>query len=394
MKLSKLKAIIFTLCLVVLLSSCFLVSVRADDQGDKLGEKQKEIEEYQRKIDELQSQQKTLKSTIAYFENKIRLTVVLIDQNEEKLKVLEKEIEQLSLKIGRLDESLETISRLLVLRIIETYKKGTINPLYLFLTSDGFSQFLNRYKYLKIVQAHDRDLLFKMEQARFNYDSQKTLKEEKQEEVERLKLQLEKQKLALAQQRKDKERLLEITKNDEERYQELLVVAQAEYEAILAILAGKGEVAEVGPIKAGEIISSMIVGASACSIGTHLHFEVVVDGSSVNPASYLKSTNLIFEPEVQQFNGSGSWDWPIFDPIRITQEYGETFWTRLGRLWYDFHTGIDMVSGTLDNPGSRTARAVQDGTLYRGSIDCGGGTLKYSRVDQADDIQTYYLHVN
>lgn len=394
MKLSRLKVIVLTLCLSVSLLLCLSVSIRANEREEDLKRKQEEIEEYQRKIDELQSQQKTLKTTIAYFENKISLTTALIEQNEEKIKVLEKEIESLTLKIGRLDESLETISQLLVLRIIETYKKGMINPVYLFLTSDGFSQFLTRYKYLRIVQAHDRQLLFKMEQARFDYDLQKAIKEEKQEEVEKLKLQLEKQKLALDQQKKDKERLLEITKNDEKRYQELLAAARAEYEAILAILAGKGEVAEVGPIKTGETISSMIVGPSACSIGTHLHFEVVVNGSSVNPVSYLKPTNLIFEPEVQSFNGSGSWDWPIYDPIRITQEYGETFWTRLGRLWYDFHTGIDMVSGTFENPGPRTVRAVQEGTLFRGSIECGGGTLKYARIDQKDGIQTYYLHVN
>ena len=86
----------------------------------------------------------------------------------------------------------------------------------------------------------------------------------------------------------------------------------------------------------------------------------------------------------------GSWNWPIDDPIRITQEYGETLWTRRGDVHYSFHTGIDMFSDS-----SLLVKAVKEGKLYRGSISCGGGTLTYVKVDHKDsDIDTYYLHVN
>jgi len=164
----------------------------------------------------------TLASTIAYLDKKTQLTIVSIAETEKDLQVLEEEIEDLSGKIGRLDGSLEKISHLLLSRIIETYKKGKIDPLYLFLSSDGFSQFMTRYKYLKKIQEHDRSLLYQIEQTRFNYDSQKNLKEEMQEKAEILKTQLERQKLTLAQEKKNKSVLLNETKGKETEYQKIL----------------------------------------------------------------------------------------------------------------------------------------------------------------------------
>lgn len=216
--------------------------VEANNSEEELKEK---IEELRRKIAEKKAEEKTLSSIISYYDNKIKLTTAEITQIERKIAVLKKEIAGLTLKIGRLDESLEVISQLLLLRIIETYKKGRINPLYLFFTSDGFSQFLTRYKYLKIVQANDRNLLYQMEQTRFNYDLQKNLKEEKQEQIERLKEQLEAKKTNLAQQKKEKEVLLGMTRSDKERYQELLAEATAQLRKLKSFTAGRELIAPV-----------------------------------------------------------------------------------------------------------------------------------------------------
>jgi peptidoglycan hydrolase CwlO-like protein len=229
MKLPGLKIIICLSCFIVLLPYCLTAVVRADDLDEQ-------INEIKKKISESQAQQKTLASAIAYLDDKIELTTVLISQTEQEIKLLEEEIDKLTLKIGRLNESLETASELLLLRIIETYKKGKADPLYLFLTADGFSQFMSRYQYLKIVQAHDKQLLYQMEQTRFNYDSQKTLKEKKQEEKETLVSQLERQNLELDQQKQSKKILLEETKGKEVEYQKILARLRAEK----AKLAGAG----------------------------------------------------------------------------------------------------------------------------------------------------------
>lgn len=371
------KFFLILLVLIGLLVSPFAFAQTIQEQYQA---KQKEIEELEKKIVELEHQEKTLSSQISYMETQIKLTSLKISQTEEQIRVL-------SEKISRLEVSLDSLAQVLDRRIVATYKKGSIDPLSLFFSSRRFSEFVARFKYLKVMQAHDRKLLFSMEETRTNYDEQK-------KEIEKLKAKLESQKRLLAQQKKDKEYLLEVTRADEKRFREMLASARAEQAAIERILAGQGEVAEVGPVKVGETIGSYILGASACSTGTHLHFEVVKDGSNQNPAGFLKNASLMFEDNVASFVPSGSWDWPITEPVRITQEYGNTFWARLG--WYRGgpHTGIDMVSGTFESPGPRTVKSVKDGTLFRGSIPCGGGTLRYARVDQADGIQTYYLHLN
>ena len=238
---------------------------------------------------------------------------------------------------------------------------------------------------------NDRRLLLTMEEIRLNYDEQKQQKEEKQKELEALKNQLAKQKADLAKQKKDKEYLLTVTQNDEKRYQDLMARAQAELEAIQAIIAGRGEEEEIGEVKEGEKIATIIAGKSACSTGTHLHFEVRDGDIPRNPANYLSNTSVIWDNAPDgPFSFSGSWRWPIDQPIRITQGYGYTFYARVMRYYGgNPHTGIDMVS---DN---RAVYAVKDGVLYNGSIKCGGGYLRYVRVKHKDsNISTYYLHVN
>jgi len=365
------------LFLFLFLIPSFVFSQNPEDQYKT---KQKEIEELETKISDLQRQQKTLSGQISYMDSQIKLTGLKITQTEGQIAAL-------SQKIGRLEVSLDSLAQVLRKRIAATYKKADIDPVALFFSSQKFSDFITRYQYLKVIQIHDRKLLLAMEETRTNYDEQK-------KEEESLKEKLENQKKLLARQKQDKEYLLAVTKADEKRFREMLTAARAEQAAIERILAGKGEVAEIGPIKAGEIVGTYIAGASACSSGTHLHFEVAQNGSNQNPANYLKNTPLTFESNVVPFTPGGSWDWPIFEPIRVTQEYGSTFWSRLG--WYGGgpHTGVDIVSGSAGSLGPRTIKAVVDGTLNRGSISCGGGTLRYARVDHPDGIQTYYLHLN
>ena len=213
--------------------------------------------------------------------------------------------------------------------------------------------------------------------------------------------QLEVQKKNLDAQKKAKAYLLQVTKNDEKKYQQLLARAKAEYEAIQAITAGKGVETKVGKVNEGEKIASIIQGTSCNSSGTHLHFMVRSGTTALNPFNYL-SPNISYENcsgsscgsgDGDSFNPSGSWNWPINGPIKFSQGFGATWAIRnswVGRI-YSFHNGIDINSES-----SSTIKAVKSGTLYRGSYSGGGGCrLRYVRVDHDDsNLDTLYLHVN
>lgn len=340
------------------------------------------------KLAETSATKATLQSTIDYLDSKIYLTQTQINQTLYQIQKLEREVSELSGKITTVDYSLDQIVELLTTRIKQSYKNTRTPPAYLLLTSDGVRDFITQYKYLKILQQNDRSIIIGLEQTRANYDIQKSAKETKQAEVETLNKQLVAQKSNLAAQQKEKEQLLIVTQNDEARFQDNLNKAIAELAAIQAIVAGKGEETEAGDVGEGEKIASVIPSSSACSSGAHLHFEVVKSGAHLNPFSFLSGRSLVWDNIDPPQNGTGSWNWPLNDPIRITQSYGATSYSSI--YVGGIHTGIDMV-----NSGDYTVKSVKHGTLYQGSIACGGGTLKYVRVDHAeDDYDTFYLHVN
>ncbi|PIS08853.1 hypothetical protein COT75_04575 [Candidatus Beckwithbacteria bacterium CG10_big_fil_rev_8_21_14_0_10_34_10] len=390
----KLALVLLTVFLVCF--GFFASPLKAGEEEDKLNDLNKKIQEYESKISELQGEQKTLASTIGYLDSKIGLAQTQILATEQELKILTEEINQLSAKIGILDNSLADVSEILSSRIQETYKRGLVDPIHYLFTSSGLGEAMSRLKYLKIVQLHDRDLLFQMQKSKMNYDTQKSLKEEKQKQEEELKAQLQIQKVSLDTQKQEKAYILQKTKNDEQEYQRLLTVARAEYQAIQGIIAGYGDETKVGHINEGQRIASVIAGGSCNSSGTHLHFMVVKNNEVQNPFNYLKQVSYRNCSgggdcvPADSFNPSGSWNWPLNPEITLNQGYGHTWAvqnTWVGQI-YSFHNGIDIEGS------SNEVKAVQGGTLYRGSYNV-GCSLRYVKLEHDNsDLETLYLHVN
>jgi peptidoglycan hydrolase CwlO-like protein len=344
-----------------------------------------EMEEYRAKLVILKSQANTLSNQIAQFDAQIRLTTLKIQETQEKILLLGGRINQLEISLEALTEAFAT-------RATETYKMTRLgDSLIMLITASDLGEVVSRYHYLQRIQEADRDLLVRLQEAQDVYEEEKVDQED-------LHAQLEQQGQVLGAQKTAKADLLAITRNDEKKYQQLLAQARAEYEAIQAIIAGKGIEEEVGKVNQGQRIASIIQGGSCNSSGTHLHFTITQNGSPNNPFDYLKE-GIDYEncsgpgdcsPE-DPFNPHGNWDWPINPKIRLTQGYGYTWAvanTWVGRI-YSFHNGIDINSLS-----SSEVRAVTSGTLYRGSYSV-GCPLKYVRVDHDDsDKDTLYLHVN
>ncbi len=184
--------------------------------------------ELQQLISQSQGQQKTLNDTINYLNNKMALTQTQIYQKEQELKVLEESINVLSVKIEQKDQDLNKTSMLFHSRLTEAYKRIYFKPMYLLLGSTGFNDFFESNKYFQVIQNSDSNLLKQLQIAKTDFETQKTIKEEKQKEAERVKAELAKQTATLRAQNLEKQRLLETTKNDERKYQDLLKQAQAQ----------------------------------------------------------------------------------------------------------------------------------------------------------------------
>ncbi len=363
------------LLLILLVGSLGVTLVRADEYSDKL----KQIQELQQKLESNKGQQKTLSSTIAYLNDKIKLTELEISQTEDKLAILGEEITTLIVKIDRLDENLNRTAQLLISRVGEAYKRTYFKPMYMFLTSGGFSDWFESNKYLQLAQSNDRTLLLQLQTDRDTKQEQKNIKETKQTELEQLQQTLESQKNTSSTQKKGKEELLAITKNDEKRFQGLLTSLQADIASIAQALA-KGGV-KIGKVTTNDVIG--IVGSSGCSTGPHLHFEVwenakfensvMISGTRVSPKPYLED---------------GKYTRPVPNyPGNVTTWYGEVYFLGV-------HTGID-IANSLGTP----IYPIMNGTAYFVSSPCsynisGGTNLgKGILVDHENGLASLYWHI-
>lgn len=348
------------------------------------------IKELEQKLAQTQNAAKTLTNEISKLDNQVELTTLRITQTEADLAKLEEEIGVLGGRIDRIRGTLTTQSDKVLIRIANTYKNGQVSPLNLFLSTNDFGKFLARYKYLKTIQQSDRKILGQLQTTKSSYTNQKETLEDKKVEAEKLKASLDALQTTLAKQKKEKESLLVITKNDERTYQALLAQARAEQAAI-----SYGKLTLIRDVKAGDTIGNIINGASGCSSGAHLHFEVHKNGSIDDPNNYLKNTSFSYNYSPENYsnygtiNPHGPLDWPVNDPIEINQGYGSHSFAQ--RFYASgLHAGIDM-----DGAGS-TVKAVKEGKLYGGSYTCGGaypGTLSFAKIVHSDGLETYYLHI-
>lgn len=345
------------------------------------------------KINEAQQQKITLSNTIGLISGKINLQELKISQTKAELDKLEREVEELGNRIDGLNLSLDRLTSMLVERIRAQYKESRVSPFTALASTGSFSDMFAREQYVNLASQQTATAMERAELQKMVYDQEKALKEKKQAEVETKRKDLQGEQNILTSQRSEQQFLLSETKNNEAKYQAELAKTLAELNAIQSIIAGKGNEADAGEVKVGDKIASIIVGASTCSTGTHLHFEVVKDGVNRDPASYLKSISILWNNSPDgEFGFGGDWDWPLNDAARITQGYGMTYYARVRRSYGGApHTGIDMTSKSSDY----TVKAVKEGKLFRGSIKCGGGQLRYVKVQHKDDgLSTYYLHVN
>lgn len=355
---------------------------------------QKKIDELSKKLDEVKQEKNTLSSTIRLLDNKILLNEQQIRQTQLEIKVTESEIADLSERVEGLKSTLSELSLALIHRVQQQYKQRSSDPMSRLFATTGAEDFFKQDKYLAKARAHTQELIVTTEEKRQDYDSQRLEKEDRQTALQSLEARLEQQQGELNQQKDDKRQLLAVTQNNEKIYQEQLASAQAEAAGLLLIKAGKGNEVEVGKVKEGDVIASIITGKSPCSSGTHLHFEVIKDGNYSNPFQWLTSGVSLINNSSDPTNATGAWKWPVPNAARITQGYGMTWYARVLRAYGGGpHTGVDLVSKSSSD---RKVVAVKSGTLYRGAIRCGGGDMRYVKVKHDDDssLSSVYVHVN
>jgi len=235
------KRLWFAVIGIFLTFSSGLLVVRAEECAvndiDCLNRK---IEEYRRKISELQGQQQSLANTIRFLDSKIQLAENEVQKTQAEITMLQAQIGDLGVRISGLELSLKKISEQLIGRVRESYKEQYRSPPLTLIFSDSFAEALTKQKYARLSQGYTEAVLREAEKQRVIFAQEKNLKEEKQKEVKALQVKLAKQKDSLQKQQNDKKSVLEVTKNDEKRYQELLSIAEAQKRAFGRYISSQG----------------------------------------------------------------------------------------------------------------------------------------------------------
>lgn len=234
---------ILLLCLFFCLSKKSL-SVECDLNIDLASLNKEELQEIinkcGQKLEGLRSQINSLSSQIAYMDTQIYLTTLKMKETEEKIANTEREIEVLTSRIEGLDQSLNYLTKLLLVKIVQGYKIRQVNLMSLILDSSDMNDLLGRFKYIKKVQENNQKLLIQVQRTKLNFQEQKNLREEKVKELDNLKVILDRQKTDLVNQQQAKRNLLLATRSDELIYQNLLEKARKELAGFSAFARAAG----------------------------------------------------------------------------------------------------------------------------------------------------------
>ena len=203
------------------------------EQEVKRAELERQAQEYQQVIDQKRGEIKSLKNQIAIFNARINKLQVEINITEDDIVQTKLEILQLEYGIGQTEDDIIKQKDNLA-KIIQTIAEyDQTSQLEMILQSEDFSDFFNQMTYLDNLQNGVQEKVKQLKLLKEKLNQDKESKEDKKERLEGLKDQLTQQQWSLASQRKSKEAILNYTRGEEGKYQQMLANIEAQKKSLL-----------------------------------------------------------------------------------------------------------------------------------------------------------------
>jgi murein DD-endopeptidase MepM/ murein hydrolase activator NlpD len=207
------------------------------DRKSRIKEIQEQQAEYSESIKKMQSDRASLNNQIAILDNRVAKAELDIEMTELELEKVKLEIQKTDLEIEEKNEEIEKEKKHIANVIRLLYKKEKTTPLEIILVNDSLGDFLNQVKYLEDVSEEVEDSLQNLEGLKRELERNKEDLDEQKLSFEDLKNELVMRKDKLEAEKENKNYLLVQVNSSERQYQNLLVQAREEQQAVAADIA-------------------------------------------------------------------------------------------------------------------------------------------------------------
>ncbi len=344
----------------VLLPQLFLVNVPAvfaeseldrlrtqiDTRSNRLTEIEAEIAKFESDLNVVGAEKKTLQSAIYRLEIERKKVGAEISKTENQIMSTDLEINKLILEISRTEKDITSTVDGISAIIRDEYKASDESLLELLLKNENLSEFWSMLEAHSSIREIMSDKVSELNSFQSMLEEQRIENEDKRSELSSLKNKYSDQSEVLVGTKQERSKLLEVTKNEERNYQQLLASQEADRDKILK---------EMRDFEA--------------------QLQFYLDPTTV-PA--LGTTVLA---------------WPLSNVI-ITQYFGGTEFAARNAAVYGgraYHPGVDMgapVGTPILAPLTGTVRATGNTDAVPGCYSWGKWTL----IDHANGLSTLYAH--
>lgn len=338
------------LFLFVLNSQAFANTV--DNLNSQISNKKSQIEDIEKSQSEIENQlkdtreeQNNLENQIANLEGEISLTEGEIKKTQLEIEKLDLEITRTSNEIKLKNDEIDNQKVLLreYLKVMQQYDSQS--PIQMLFGNNSLSEVLDQIEYLETLEGQSQETLDGIQELKQQLEWDREVLVAKNDTQKELKEELSQKKSALDDEKSAKDRLLEETQLEEEKYQELLEESKRDYNA------AQNEIAALEAQIQEELKKSEV--------------------QERKPDDYV------------EFSSSSELSWPVYPKRGISAYF-------MDRSYYNYF-GVNHFAIDIPAPQGTTIYAPADGYVvkYRNA----GYGYSYVVLHHGNGLSTVYGHV-